>query len=378
MNHGNVTVISSLPPIVGLSPYTKAFVTELSKRISVTFLGFKHIYPAFLYPGKIYDESAEILSEHPHLRIRNVLNWYNPFGWLVEAFRIKTDIIHAQWWSFPLAPVYITILGINKLRGKKIVLTIHNVLPHEKSFLKIFLNKSVYFLGDEFIVHTKQNKEDLAKIIKTKKIHVIPHGLVHTPLKGMSKEQAREGLKICETDKVLLCFGHIRDYKGLDVAIRALSLIKDPSVKLIIAGRCWEDWSKYEQLIEQLDLKERVILKVGFIPTDQIEPVFRASDLVLLPYKHFNSQSGVGALVLPFEIPLIVARTGGLPEYVKREDCVIEPNHHEELAAKIQNILLNKELYEQLKKDILTQKAELSWEAIAEKTVTVYGEGRHS
>ena len=363
-----ITMISTLPPIIGLTPYTKGLVEELSKIVKVNFLGFNHIYPKFLYPGKISDESLIPLPETENLRIRNVLNWYNPFGWIIEAFRIKTDIIHGQWWSFPLAFIYFTILGICKLRGKKIILTIHNVMPHEMNFLKVCMNKSIFFMGDEYIVHTQKNKDALEKIIKKKPIHIIPHGLIENPLKGISKEDAREQLGIAAEDKILLCFGHIRDYKGIDTAIEALSLIEDPSVKLIIAGKCWEDWKKYEELIDKFGMQERIILKLGFIPVDQTEVIFRASDLVLLPYKHFDAQSGVGALVLPFGIPMIVSNTGGLTDYVKNDVCIIEPGNAKELASNVAQILDNREIYEEIQRDIQEVKQELSWDKIAERT----------
>jgi glycosyltransferase involved in cell wall biosynthesis len=362
-------MISSLPPITGLSPYTKGLVQELAKIIPVHFLGFNHIYPKFLYPGKMRDESAAPLREHDQLRIRNVLNWYNPIGWVIEAFRIKTPIVHAQWWSYPLAFLYIIILGICKLRGKKIVLTVHNVLPHEKNPIKILFNKSVFFLGDEYIVHTQTNKEELQALVKNKPIHVIKHGLIKNPLKGISRDQARSLLKVAPDDKILLCFGHIRDYKGLDIALQSLALIKDPTVKLFVAGKCWEDWDKYAKLIEGLNLKGRVILKIGFIATNEIEQIFRASDIILLPYKHFNSQSGVGALILPFHIPLIVSDTGGLRDYVRDPRCVTRPGDHKELAQKVTQVLQDKTLRQKLADDCFQVEKELSWDTIAKQTV---------
>ena len=372
MKQNEITILSTLPPIIGLSPYTKGLVEELCKNTKINFLGFKHIYPKFLYPGKLLDESSTSLEEHENLKIRNVLNWFNPIGWIIEAFRIKTDIIHAQWWSYPLAPLYLTILGINKLRGKKIILTIHNVIPHEKSFIKILFNKSIFFLGDEYIVHTQKCKEDLKKFVKNKNIHILPHGLLVNPLKGLTKEEARDILKLDHHDKILLCFGHIRDYKGLDVAIKAISLIKDEKVKLLIAGKCWEKWDKYEAIIKQNNVEGRIIRKTDFIPTEEIEAIFKASDLVLLPYKYFDAQSGVGALVLPFEIPLIVSNTGGLTNYVNDGNCIINVGNFTELANKITKILDNRDLYSKIQQDVREQVKKISWDHIAEQTIQIY------
>jgi len=367
-----ITMISSLPPITGLSPYTKALVEVLEKRIGIHFLGFNHIYPRRLYPGVLYDESSPLLTDTENLKIHNVLNWFNPIGWIIEAFRIQTHIIHAQWWSYPLAPIYFCILGINKLRGKKIIITIHNVKPHERNFFKALFNRSIFYLGDEFIVHTLNNREELQKIIRNKKIHIIPHGLIKNPEIGISKDTARSKLNLSQKDKILLCFGHIRDYKGLDVAIKALAHIKNEHIKLMIAGKCWEDWEKYNQLIEKLSLAQRIILKIGFIPTDTIETLFKASDLILIPYKHFDSQSGVGALVIPFKIPFIVSNTGGLPEYVQDDRCIVTPGDDQDLASKIETILNDQQLYNKLISDIENIEGRFEMENIAQKTLNVY------
>ena len=368
----HITMLSSLPPIIGLSPYTKGLVSELSKLIAVDFLGFNHIYPSFLYPGQITDPSATALEGHAQLRIRNVLNWYNPIQWIIEAWRIKTDIIHAQWWSFPLAPVYLTILGINKLRGKKIILTVHNIVPHERNVFKILLNKSVFALGDAYIVHTQRNQDELRPLVGNRPIHVIPHGLIVNPTRGVSQADARCQFNIHESDKILLYFGHIRNYKGLDIALKALARIMDPRVKLLIAGQCWEKWSKYDKIIRDNQLQNRVIAKMGFIKTQEIEPLFMASDLVVLPYKHFNAQSGVGALALPLGIPMIVSNTGGLGDLVRDEACLFEPNNEKELARKIERILQEPDLYQKLKTDLNETAKSLSFETIAQQTQKVY------
>jgi len=365
----NVTLISSLPPIIGLSPYTKGLVCALSKSIQINFLGFNHIYPKFLYPGEVHDPSSIPPKESNHLKIRNVLNWYNPFGWIAEAFRIETDVVHAQWWSYPLAFVYLTILGICKMRGKRIIITIHNVTPHERSFIKNILNTSVFHFGDEYIVHTKSNEEALRRFVKDKPIHIIPHGIIAYPTKNFSREAARDQLGISQQDKILLCFGHIRDYKGLDVAIKALSLIEDKTVKLLIAGKCWEEWKKYQDIIDELDLNDRIISKVGFVPVEQTEIIFKSADLVVLPYKHFDSQSGVGALVLSFGIPLIVSNTGGLPDYVQEEVCVVEPDNENALAEKIKLLLSDHDLYQKCADNLSQTKNNFGWESIAERTI---------
>ncbi len=365
-------MIGSLPPLVGLSPYTRALVDALSRYWPIEFLGFSNIYPRFLYPGRLKDDSQLPLEEHENLRIRNVLNWYNPFQWVAEGLRIHSPLVHAQWWSFPLAPIYYTLLSLSRMRGKRVIMTVHNVRPHERQGMKTFFNRSVFGLADEFIVHTNSNRETLSRFVGGRPIHVIPHGIITIKRKGLSREEARRILGWALQERILLCFGHIRPYKGVDVAIKALAHIPDCNVRLVIAGRPWEDWTRYQKLIHDLRLENRIHLLLDYIPSEQVEAVFAASDLVLLPYKSFDAQSGVGALVLSFQIPLVVAETGGLPDYVKDPKCCFPPGNDLELAQRIEEILNSPRLYTKLSREVGQMRNELSWDRIARKTAALY------
>lgn len=368
-----VTVLSSFPPVKGISPYSKGLVEGLSKYIYVECLGFDSIYPEKLYPGSTHDDTSESIEQNKKLKIRNVLNWYNPLQWVIEAFRIKTEIIHAQWWAYPLAPIYMIILGVSKLRGKKIVLTIHNVKPHEDSRIKAFLNRCVFRVADHYIVHTEQNRKELVQITSPNKpIYVLPHGLIMTQPQEVERKQARDKFGILPTDKVLLCFGSIRDYKGIDTAIKALSLVENKDVKLMVAGQCWGEWSQYEELIKHHKLHDRVILKLGFIPSNDVDSIIKSADLILLPYKHFDAQSGVGALVIPYGIPIMVSDVGGLKSYAANEELVFEAGSEKELAKKIRVIFSNEQLYMESVKGLDIIKQSLDWSVIAKDLVGLY------
>jgi glycosyltransferase involved in cell wall biosynthesis len=228
-------------------------------------------------------------------------------------------------------------------------------------------------MADHYIVHTMQNKQELACITKTQKpITVLPHGLILTQPQDIDRQQARQELGILPTDKVALCFGAIRDYKGLDTAIKALALVQDKDIKLMVAGQCWEDWSKYEKLIIEYQLQERIILKLGFIPTDQVDAIIKSSDLILLPYKHFDAQSGVGALVLPYGIPIIVSRVGGLIDYTTDQNLSFEADDVDDLAVKINNIFINENLYSKSIKAMDEMMQVLDWSVITNSLVKLY------
>jgi glycosyltransferase involved in cell wall biosynthesis len=381
MKRPAVTLIGTLPPIKGISSYCQELLQALSKCAEIEFIGFRKLYPDFIYPGgtKVADNNWKT-PELRNVKVRNILTYYNPFSWVWAGLTAKGRVIHAQWWSYVLAPIYFVILLICKVRRKKILLTVHNILPHERSRLNKFLNRIVLSLGDEFIVHNVRNRENLLNLcdIQEDRISVIPHGiLVPVPIKEIPKEEARAQFGIPQNKKVILHFGNIRDYKGLDILLRALTLIIDEvsDVILLIAGKPWTDWSKkYEKIIKDSKLEHYVVKRLDFILPTEVEHYFSVADIVALPYKYFDSQSGVGALALPFKKPLVVTNVGGLPDFVDDERAIARPSDANDLAKRLVVILKDEHLLRKLSEDSKKLSNKLSWDKIAERTSELYKE----
>lgn len=311
-----------------------------------------------------------------------ILTSYNPLSWIWAGFTIKSKIVHAQWWSLVLAPVYFVVLAICKFRGKKIIITVHSVLPHadlpyKNKRINKFLNRVVLFLGDIFIVHSKRNIEELHDIfgIPKEKIVRIPIGTL-TLFKDsiVTKEDAREELGLPLDGKIILFFGTIREYKGLDILLEAFSYVTKErgDVFLVIAGSLWGKREKYGELIKMGDINKNIKLFLEFIPSDKVKYFYYASDLVVLPYREFMSQSALGAEALAFEKPLIVTDVGGLPELVKDRNFVVEQNNPRELAEKILLALGDEELLKKLSGDSRDLAEEYSWDKVGDKTVELY------
>jgi len=368
-----VSLLSSFPPTKGISLYTSELVKELEKHIHINLICFKSIYPRFLYPGDPNDYSLK-KPRLKNTKIFQIITWYNPFSWVLAGFKVK-EKLHVQWWSWFLSPIYLVILSVAKIRRKKIIMTIHNVLPHEKSFLKNFLTTVIFKFADKIIVHSEQNKKDLRKIRKKTPIKVIPHGVLSLPPKNISKAKARKLLEISLDKKVLLFFGNIRNYKGLKDLLEVFGkLLKtDQNYFLIIAGQCWEDWSIYQEIIDKNNLKKNILRLDGFISNDEIEAIFKSADLLILPYKYFDAQSGVGALGLNFNVPALVSDLDGLKEIAIDKSFIFKRGNLNELEVSIKNIFLNlkkKNLSEKIK-DL---KIKFSWETIIQETLNFYNE----
>lgn len=374
-----ITLLGTLPPIKGISEYCIEQAKSLSKKIDIDFINFKAIYPEFLYSGgstKEKDKAFKI-DLNKNLKVRNILTWYNPFSWIFAGLTAKGSILHFHWWSFTLFPVFFTVVYICKLRKKKIVCTVHNVTAHESNILDSLFSKWIFSLSDRLIVHSEANKEKLIRLfgIKNSCIFIIPYGVLNFYKdKKISKSTARKKLKIDSKDKIVLYFGNIRKYKGIDILIKAFSKVKKkvPEAKLIIAGKNWISWRPFEKIIKKNNLQNDIIVKLEYILTSEIKYYFLAADLVVLPYLKFDSQSGVGNIALVFNKVLIVTNVGGLKDLVKDKRSIVKPNNERLLSKAIIDVLLSDSFKKKLEKDSKNICKDYSWDKISKRTIDLY------
>ena len=378
-----VTFVGTLPPIKAISHYCYYLVVSLSKIIDMEFIGFKEIIPEFLYSGGTKEKSVsnKILK---NVETKIFISWYNPLSWIQTGLQCNGDIVHIQHWAYYSSAFYCVILPILKIRRKKIVLTIHNITPHTDDKFTILidkiLNKILFSFTDVFIVHNLRNKQKLTELYKIKenRIFIVTHGTLkpYGRIKGVSQITAREKFHISNEKKVILYFGYIWEYKGLDDLLKSLVLVKQKikDVLLVIAGQPLKNWNMYEKIIKDNDLDEYVHRKLGYISDSDIEYYFSCADLVVLPYKlhPFDTHGGVGALAIFFKKPLMVTDVGGLPEYVKDKRAISNPNDPIDISNKVINILEDKNLLKKLSQDSEELSNELNWDVIAEKTSAIY------
>jgi glycosyltransferase involved in cell wall biosynthesis len=373
-----IAMLGTFPPLRGLSSYCLEIASALAKSVNVEFISFKKIYPGFLYPGgNLKDDHTFPVPSTKGLRIRRRLTWYNPLTWFAEALLTQAELLHAQWWSLPLAAIYGCICGIFKLRGKPVVFTVHNVLSHDRSRLYKKASHLLFRTGDHFIVHTPKNRRQLIDCygIRSGNISVIPHGSLDFHVRNqIDPQKVREGLGIAPNQKVVLLFGAIRPYKGVDTAIEAFAkVVKDvPDAVLLIAGKLWQSWEPYHRMIEGLAIDKAVKTYLDYIPSGDVHKYFEAADLVILPYEQFDSQSGVGSTAVSFRKPLIVSNVGGLPDLVSDRRWVVPPKNPAALSRAIKDCLTDSSLRAHMAADIEKVAARLSWPGIAEKTIALY------
>ncbi|RYD99189.1 MAG: glycosyltransferase, partial [Sphingobacteriales bacterium] len=285
--------------------------------------------PNFLFPGKSQytDEPAPA-----GLHIRPLINSINPLNWLRVGRQLRRelpDLVVVRYWMPFFGPALGTILRqIRKNRHSRIVCIADNVVPHEQRFFDKPFTK--YFLPscDGFVTMSKQVFGDLQKFAPGKPAIIVPHPLYDAFGERLSKEDARRHLGLPGDEKIILFFGFIRHYKGLDLLLQAMAEapLRDSGVKLLVAGEFYEDEQSYQQLIDAKGLRDRVLLHTRFLADSEIRYYICSADFVVQPYRS-ATQSGVTPLAYYFERPMVVTNVGGLPDLVPDHEVgiVCEP-----------------------------------------------------
>lgn len=314
-----------------------AFNQRLAKQFideghDCSIYSFSLQYPSFLFPGKTQytDEPAPA-----GLDIHTVINSINPFNWIRTGNRLKKenpDIIVVRFWLPFMGPALGTILRrVRKNRHTKIICIADNVIPHEKRFGDKPFTR--YFLKSchAFITMSEKVMEDLRRFEKIKPAELVLHPLYDNFGDIVSKTEAKKHLGIPENRQIILFFGFIRKYKGLDLLLEAMGYLKNVkpealNFKLVIAGEFYEDEKPYKEQIDKLGIKDHLILKTDFIPDSEVKYYLCAADAVVQPYRN-ATQSGVTPLAYHFEKPMVVTNVGGLPSLVPHEKAglVAEP-----------------------------------------------------
>lgn len=289
-------------------------------------------YPSVFFPGKS-QRSDEPAPEG--IRIRPLINSVNPFNWIKAGNLLrkeKPDIIVVRFWIPFMGPALGTILRrVRKNKHTRIICIADNVTPHEhrpgdRTFTRYFLKSC-----EAFITMSENVMADLRVFEKTKPAKVVQHPLYDNFGDALPKSEARKLLGLSAEDKIILFFGFIRKYKGLDILLKAMTdeRIINQGIKLVVAGEFYEDENQYMELIRQLNIKDRVILHNHFIPDAEVRNYLCAADVLIQPYRN-ATQSGVTPLAYHFEKPMVVTNVGGLPFLVPHEKTGLvttpEPN----------------------------------------------------
>lgn len=306
--------------------FCKAFIAQGHQ---CEIVSYRLQYPNFLFPGSTQFDTSGIAPQG--ITIHTLINSVNPLSWFKTARFIKKqkpDFVVFRFWIPFMGPVLGTIARRLRKSGIKVLAITDNVVPHEKrpgdtAFAKYFINGC-----DGFVTMSKAVMKDLEQFTQTKHKKFLLHPLYTSFGEKLDKQVARQQLGLNANDKLVLFFGLIRKYKGLDMLLDAFNELKqDKTIKLVIAGEFYEDKQPYLDLIEKYQIQEQVILHAKFIANEDVKLYFSAADLVALPYRS-ATQSGVTQVSFHFEVPTLVTNVGGLGEIIpdKVAGYVVESN----------------------------------------------------
>jgi glycosyltransferase involved in cell wall biosynthesis len=348
----------------GIAHHTNTLASHLKKKHNAEVVTFRRQYPKLFFPGKSqYDPSGKALD----LPVSELIDSINPFNWILMAFKIrkkKADLIIFAY-SLPFfGPCFGTIAAIARCRANtKALFLCHNIIPHEHRIGDKIFTKFAFAFSDYFLVQSAAVEQDLLKI-KTKANYLVsPHPLYEMFGNPIPKEEAKKALNI-STQKVILYFGYIRQYKGLAVLIKAMEHLHD--ILLLVVGEFYDNKSKYEALIHQLNLESCIRIIDDYVPNERVQAYFSAADAVILPYLS-ATQSGIAQIAYNFDKPVIASNVGGLAEVVVdgKTGFVVPANDSDKLAEAITKFY-HENREKEFSENVKIEKIKYSWDHFVE------------
>jgi glycosyltransferase involved in cell wall biosynthesis len=327
-----VIIIGPAHPLRGgLATFNQRLAKQfIEEGYNTCIYSFSLQYPGFLFPGTT-QYSNEPAPEN--ITIFSRINTINPLNWLMvgkELQKKKPDLIVVRFWLPFMGPALGTILRIvRKNRHTKIVAITDNVIPHEKRpgdtiFTKYFL-KSCH----GYVAMSDKVMTDLRSLLPDANARQVSHPLYDNFGESLPKDVARKKLSVQQDAKIILFFGFIRNYKGLDLLLQAMAdeRIRRAGIILLIAGEFYEESTQYTTLAGSLGIQQQIIWETHFIPDSEVKKFLCAADVVIQPYRR-ATQSGVTPLAYHFEKPMIVTNVGSLAALVPHEKVglVCEPS----------------------------------------------------
>ena len=296
----------------------------LKDNFQVKIYNYKLLYPSLFFPGTTqYDKSEKIIKRTPSVRI---INSISPLNWIKVALQLNkedADLVVFDWWHpfFSLCHFTISFL-IRKRYFKKTIFITENVVSHESNLIDKLLTKIGLRNASSFLVLSDKVAKELNSFACNKKIYKseLPIYDCYKNQDTIDIKSLRAEFNYSQRNKVLLFFGYVRKYKGLDVLLEAMSdlISSDNSFRLLVVGEFYDNENNYQAIINTLNIRNYVQIINRFVSNEEVEKYFMLSDCVVLPYKD-ATQSGVLNIAYGFQKPAIVTNVGGLAEFVDNE-----------------------------------------------------------
>ena len=368
--------------IVGPAYPYRGGIADFNERLSrefqregheVTIYTFTLQYPGFLFPGKTQYSTSPAPAD---LNIERKVNSINLINWIKvgrEIRRQRPDVVMIRFWLPFLAPCLGTIARVVR-RDKhiKVVALLDNVIPHERRIGdRLFARYMIKSVGG-YVAMSDSVLKDAKSFDDTKPCSLTPHPLYDNFGDKVSRDEAIAHLRLDAGQRYILFFGLIRDYKGLDLLLRAFAdkRLRGKNVKLLVAGEFYSNAERYEQLEQELELAQHIVWCKEFIPADEVRYYFAVADLVAQPYKS-ATQSGITQIAYHFERPMLVTDVGGLAEIVPhgKVGYVVKPNADDIADALVD--FINHKQDSDFSTGIVAEKIKYTWDKMTATLIDV-------
>lgn len=332
----NITLIGTAFPLRGgIAHYNALLAKALAERHRVQTITFSRQYPSLLFPGKTQEESPGGTDAVPAPQLMDSIN---PFNWIRVGNLIRKqlpDLLLFKYWLPFFGPCFGTIARRARGNGRtKVICICDNILPHEKRPGDAAFTRYAFRSVDGFLVQSDAVEQELNRFWTGARYRKAPHPLYTIFGEPIGMQEARRSLGIT-APRVLLFFGYIRKYKGLDILLDAFArLPREMGVHLVVAGEFYDSEHGYREQIRTLQIQDRVTLRSEYLPNEEVARYFSAADAVVLPYRS-ATQSGIAQIAYNFGTPVIATDVGGLSEVVlnDRTGLVVPPQDPAALAG---------------------------------------------
>lgn len=376
-----VLVGTAYPLRGGIAHYVGLLWKYLSRRHDVHVVTFSRQYPKLLFPGKSQEESGDA-----GIPIDSVqwIDSINPFNWIRTGFRVRAlraDLIVFKFWMPFFAPSYGTIAAIARWgRRTKTMFICDNIIPHERRPGDKLLTRFAFRYIDSYVVQSHAVERDLQKWHPDPLTSYLPHPVYE--IFGEEEERSAARAKLAQVDpamtlnndeRVLLFFGYVRDYKGLDVILDAMpSILERMKVRLLVVGEFYNNEQKYRDQVRRLGVGDYVLFHSDYVPNEEVGTYFSAADVLTLPYKS-ATQSGIIQIAYNFHRPVIATDVGGLGEVIVdgRTGTIVPPENPHALAKAVIDFFAH-DRFTEYRANVIEEKKKYSWEHMAEGIEELY------
>ncbi len=357
----------------GIAQFNATLYRYFEKFHNINAYTFKRQYPDILFPGKT--QMVQDGDNADNISAEQILDTINPFSYISAGKKLKEyspDMMITKYWM----PFFAPSLGwvARTIKNDTINIAIlDNVIPHEKRPGDIALTKFFLNQYNGFIVMSKAVEKDLLTLKPSANFKYSPHPLYTHFGEKLNREKALQKLGLPTDKKIILFFGFIRGYKGLDILIEAMKHLSEDYLS-VVAGESYGDFAKYQKLIDEHGVSNKIKLFVRYINDDEVPLFFSAADVCVQPYKS-ATQSGIAGIAFHFDIPLIATDVGGLKEIIEPYNTGMIVNKPEPKAiADAIRVYFDNDLKNELSKNIEKFKKISSWKSFASSITDLFEE----